>query len=214
MERPTISSPLLPTVWITRAGGPMAQQLSYVVALTGSAVVLVGMVSGLILHRLRTPLAAARRSALLAVNGTLGKLADGPTRCYRNVKSQPWVLVATVTTVALAVVAIRALAEGVQLIDERAIAELRARDVFTADHPLVGTESSAGDFNHPGPLQFDLFAVPIRLLGGPVGVTLTVIAVNVAMVWLSGAAARQLRRARPRLDRRCCGHHLVLVDGQ
>lgn len=114
------------------------------------------------------------------------------TRFVRRVANQPWLLVAAVTTVALAVVAIRALVEGVQLIDERALQELRARDVFTADHPWLGTRSTGGDFNHPGPLQFDLFAVPVRLMGGPVGVTLTVIAVNIAVIWISGVAARGL----------------------
>lgn len=113
------------------------------------------------------------------------------TRLVRRVADEPWVLVATATTVALAIVAIRALADGVQLIDERALFELRARDVFTVDHPWLGTRSTGGDFNHPGPLQFDLFSVPVRLMGGPVGVSLTVCAVNIAMIWLSGVAARR-----------------------
>jgi hypothetical protein len=55
--------------------------------------------------------------------------------------------------------------------------DIRARDVLTTHHPLIGTSSSAalGNnilLNHPGPLLFDLLALPVKLL--PYGAGLAV----------------------------------------
>ncbi len=73
-------------------------------------------------------------------------------------------------------------------IGDNALIELRARDVFSLDHfPLLGTWSSASlsagkDLNHPGPLLFDLLAIPVRLFGGATGVALGVGLVNAAAI--------------------------------
>jgi hypothetical protein len=73
-------------------------------------------------------------------------------------------------------------------IGDNALIELRARDVFSLDHfPLLGTWSSASlsagkDLNHPGPLLFDLLAVPVKLFGGSTGVVLGVGLVNAAAI--------------------------------
>ena len=59
---------------------------------------------------------------------------------------------------------------------DQALLEIRARDVLTAHHPLLGTASSAAlnrdqvvPLNHPGPLMFDVLALPVRLFGGGPG---------------------------------------------
>ena len=78
---------------------------------------------------------------------------------------------------------------------DNALVEIRSRDVFTTSHfPLLGTWSSASlsagkDLNHPGPLLFDLLAIPVRLFGGPVGVALGIGLVNIAAVALAAFAS-------------------------
>ena len=73
-------------------------------------------------------------------------------------------------------------------IGDNALIELRARDVFSLDHfPFLGTWSSASlsagkDLNHPGPLLFDILAIPVKLFGGATGVALGVGMVNMAAI--------------------------------
>jgi hypothetical protein len=50
-------------------------------------------------------------------------------------------------------------------VGDLALIELRTRDVLSAHPPLVGAYSRYG-WSHPGPLEFYLFALPYRLLGG------------------------------------------------
>ena len=69
---------------------------------------------------------------------------------------------------------VRALARGWQPLGDNGILLVRARDVGTAHHPLLGPWTSASqlldmDVNNPGPLYFDLLALPVRLLGPWVG---------------------------------------------
>jgi hypothetical protein len=72
-------------------------------------------------------------------------------------------------------------------IGDQALLEIRARDVLTAHHPLLGTASSAAlngadavALNHPGPLMFDALALPVRAFGGGAGIAIGVGAVNLA----------------------------------
>jgi hypothetical protein len=72
-----------------------------------------------------------------------------------------------------------------------AYSAVRAWDVFTSHIPLLGTWSSASSFtgheiNHPGPLQFDLLAVPVRLLGHGPGTAIGLALVNATAVALIG----------------------------
>jgi hypothetical protein len=99
--------------------------------------------------------------------------------------------------VPIAVAAVRAATSGWFPIGDDAFFALRARDVLTTHHPLLGTWTSASltvgtDLNNPGPLLFDLLAVPAKVdaAGGlAVGVAL----VNIACV--AGIAAFAWRRA-------------------
>jgi hypothetical protein len=106
-----------------------------------------------------------------------------------------WVLPAVAASAVVSICTIRALADGVQLVSERALFEIRARDVFSMHPPLLGLRSSAAEsqeFNHLGPLQFWLLAVPVRVLGGVVGVTLATAAINIASIWLAVLAGRRV----------------------
>lgn len=83
----------------------------------------------------------------------------------------------TLLAVAAAVPALisgaRAVAGGWAAVIDNAVIAVRTRDVLTAHPPLVGiytmltaTSGSHVRLHHPGPLEFWLFAVPVRL-GGP-----------------------------------------------
>lgn len=72
-----------------------------------------------------------------------------------------------------------------------AASAIRAHDVFTGNVPLLGTWSSASNYtghliSHPGPLQFDLLAVPVRLLGLDAGTAVGTALVNATAVGLLG----------------------------
>ena len=72
-----------------------------------------------------------------------------------------------------------------------ALIELRTRDVFTAHPPLVGAYSRYG-WSHPGPLEFYLFAIPYRLLGGNfAALRMTTLLFNVAMLAVVAWVARR-----------------------
>ncbi|MDO8364143.1 MAG: hypothetical protein Q7V88_14705, partial [Actinomycetota bacterium] len=71
-----------------------------------------------------------------------------------------------------------------------ALMELRTRDVFTTNPPLIGAYSRYG-WAHPGPLPYYLLAVPYQLLGGGAGALLwAALLLNVVMVaavlWVAG----------------------------
>lgn len=109
--------------------------------------------------------------------------------------------IATVALVALPIVVAtaRGLHHGWLPIGDNAFFEVRARDVFTRHHPLVGTWTSAStsvgvDINNPGPLFFDLLALPTKLLGSD-GLAVGVAAMNVASV--VGIAVLAWRRGGP-----------------
>jgi hypothetical protein len=81
-------------------------------------------------------------------------------------------------------------------VGDNAYFAIRARDVFTVDPPLLGTWTSASrelpvDVNNPGPLLFDLLALPTTLVPGGVGVAVAAAVVNVlAIVGIAWVARR------------------------
>ena len=84
-----------------------------------------------------------------------------------------WVPVATVAIAItpLVVATVRALSRGWIAIGDNGLILLRAEDVATANHPLLGTWTSASltagrNINNPGPLWFDVLAPFVRI-GGP-----------------------------------------------
>lgn len=91
----------------------------------------------------------------------------------------------------------RALARGWQPVGDNGILLVRARDVATSHHPLLGTWTSASlvlgeHLNNPGPLYFDAVAPAVRLLGPWVGAAVGVMLVNMAAVSLAVVAARRI----------------------
>ena len=109
--------------------------------------------------------------------------------------------VAALAAVAPIVVATaRAIRGGWYPIGDNAFFALRARDVLTAHHPLLGTWTSASltigrDLNNPGPLLFDALAVPAKVNAAG-GLAIGVALVQVASI--AGIAAFAWRRSRAR----------------
>jgi hypothetical protein len=97
------------------------------------------------------------------------------SRWWRPRSVADWLFVITVAAavVPIAVATARAIARGWIPVGDDAFFTLRPRDAFTLDHlPLLGTGSSASlsvgqNLNNPGPLLFDVLALPAKLGGGP-----------------------------------------------
>jgi hypothetical protein len=113
-----------------------------------------------------------------------------------------WLLVAVlvVVNVPIVVATVRALARGWLPLGDNGILLVRARDVGSAHHPLLGSWTSAslvvGDnLNNPGPLYFDVLAPWVRLLGPWVGLAVGVMLVNMAASSLAVVAARRVAGA-------------------
>jgi hypothetical protein len=90
----------------------------------------------------------------------------------RSLADRLFVLTIAAAVVPIAVATARAINRQWIPVGDDAFFTLRAKDVFTIDHlPLLGTWSSASlgaaqNLNHPGPLLFDVLALPARLGGG------------------------------------------------
>lgn len=111
-------------------------------------------------------------------------------------RPRTWQLLAAVVSVPIALAAARGIRRGYLPIGDNALIEIRARDVLTAHHPLLGTWSSASissnvDVNHPGPLLFDVLALPIRLFGAGPGVAIGVATLQIAVVWAIAWSAQR-----------------------
>jgi hypothetical protein len=94
---------------------------------------------------------------------------------------------------------IGALRRGWIPIGDNAYFELRARDVFSHHFPFLGTWTSASqstgtNVNNPGPLFFELLAVPVKLLNAD-GLLIGVVLINTAAV--IGIAIVAHRRGGP-----------------
>lgn len=75
------------------------------------------------------------------------------------------ILIAAVATLPFVVAVVRSIVNGYTPIGDDGLLLLRSRDVFTEFNPLLGTWSSSSvgfgvEINNPGPLLFDLMALP------------------------------------------------------
>ena len=110
-----------------------------------------------------------------------------------------WALrVAVVVPIVVAVV--RALARGWFPIGDDALLTLRAADVFTRHHPLLGSWTSASlalgtDVNNPGPLYDDLLAPFMWAIGRPFGYA-PAVAVGVGAINAAAAIGTLIVAAR------------------
>lgn len=112
--------------------------------------------------------------------------------------------VLAVAAVALVVVVTgRGLLDGYVALRDRAMISMRARDVLTEHHPLVGMASSGSTadlaFNHLGPLLFDVLALPVRLFGDNAGAAVGAALINAVALWGLIRAARRIGDERAAL---------------
>jgi hypothetical protein len=94
------------------------------------------------------------------------------------------------------VATVRAISGDWRAIGDNAYFAIRAADVFTEHHPLLGSWTSASiaiglDVNNPGPLQFDVLAIPVRIAGPAAGLAIGVALVNIASILGIAAIARR-----------------------
>jgi hypothetical protein len=113
----------------------------------------------------------------------------------RALRWVPAVAVA-IATVPVVVATVRTLAGGWIALGDNGLILLRAHDVGTSNHPLLGTWTSASltagrNVNNPGPLWFDVLAPFVRLGGPSVGLALGVMAINVAAIVVTAWAAHR-----------------------
>ena len=110
-----------------------------------------------------------------------------------------WIVpMASVAVAALPVVVatVRTLHRGWMAIGDNGLILLRAQDVATANHPLLGTWTSASQaagqtISNPGPLWFDVLAPFVRVAGPNVGLAVAVMTANIlAIVGAAWAAHR------------------------
>ena len=137
------------------------------------------------------------------MSGTETLMGDR-TRVRLAAEAPPrWIVPLAVAVAALPIVVatVRALADGWLAVGDNANMLIRANDVLTSNHPLLGTWSSASiaigeDVNHPGPLLFDVLAIPAKL-GGSGGVAVGVALLGIAS--LAGIGWFAARVGGPRL---------------
>lgn len=107
------------------------------------------------------------------------------------------VAVVAVAVLPVVIATIRAVARGWVPLNDDAYFSIRAYDVFSSQIPLVGMATSASlsagrHLNHPGPLLFDLLAVPVRLFGSTAGVAIGIGLLNgLAVVGAAWVAFRR-----------------------
>ena len=106
--------------------------------------------------------------------------------------------VALLAVLPIIVATIRAIASGYTPVNDDALLLLRSRDVLTSNHPLLGTLSSASllfgvNVSNPGPLLFDLMALPVKVFGSGPGLALGVGALNIACIIGAACMAYRIR---------------------
>lgn len=110
-------------------------------------------------------------------------VSQAPPRANPRVVLSLFLSSVAIAIVPLAVATARAIQNGWIPTGDNALFAIRARDLFTHNLPLLGTWSSASlnastQLNHPGPLYFDLLAVPARLWQSGAGVAFGAALVN------------------------------------
>jgi hypothetical protein len=132
--------------------------------------------------------------------GVTTPVASTACAAPRDSRAIRWLALACVAAALLPIVVatVRAIADGWVAVGEDAYFALRADDVLTDDHPWLGTSTSASrsigvNVNNPGPLYFDVLAVPVKL-GGDAGLAVGVALLNgAAVVGIAAVAWRQGR---------------------
>jgi len=124
-------------------------------------------------------------------------VTDPTTAAAEDRTSKRWAVLAVAFALLPIVVAlVRALAGHWVPVGDDAYFAIRSRDVFGSHIPLLGTWTSASlnvgrEINNPGPLYFDLLAIPVAALGPSAGVAVGAALVNGGAVVGIAAAARR-----------------------
>jgi len=120
---------------------------------------------------------------------------DGPRR--RDPLDRLFLASVVIALVPVVVAVVRAARSGWVPIGDNGYFAVRAQDVFTTNHPWLGTWTSASlntdtNFNNPGPLLFDLYALPAKLTNGRIGVAIGAAMLNaLAIVGIAIVARRR-----------------------
>ena len=117
-------------------------------------------------------------------------------------RERAWAFVVALAVLAAPAAAFAAFVPDWTPAADPALMGLRSLDVGTATTPLLGQPSqsrlyadSVASVHHPGPLHFYLMALPIRLLGAPIGMPLvSVLITGSCLVVSAWAVFRQLGR--------------------
>ena len=114
---------------------------------------------------------------------TTGVESPAPSPPTARLAFRLFVASIVVAIVPVAVATARAIHNGWLPTGDNALFAVRARDLFTHHLPLLGSWSSASvsagtQLNHPGPLYFDLLAVPARVVQSGAGVAFGAALVN------------------------------------
>lgn len=107
------------------------------------------------------------------------------------------ILIAAIAILPFIIAVVRSIANGYTPIGDDGLLLLRSRDVFTDFNPLLGTWSSSSvafgvQINNPGPLLFDLMALPVKLFGSGPGMAIGVGAMNAACLVAAAAIAHRV----------------------
>ena len=120
-------------------------------------------------------------------DATAGVESPAPSPPTARLAFRLFVASIVVAIVPVAVATARAIQNGWLPTGDNALFAVRARDLFTHHLPLLGSWSSASvsagtQLNHPGPLYFDLLAVPARVVQSGAGVAFGAALVNASCI--------------------------------
>ena len=139
--------------------------------------------------RAETAVSVEQRAGTSSDPGTVEEAERRTTRLRRMPEGIDLLAALCVIAAILPVVVatVRAISGDWRAIGDNAYFSIRAADVFTEHHPLLGSWTSASiaiglDVNNAGPLLFDVLAMPVRIGGPDAGLAVGVALVNIASI--------------------------------
>ncbi len=129
------------------------------------------------------------------VNEDSGMRSEGFLTWVRSYRFE--IALGVIALVPIVVAVIRAILSGYTPIGDNGLLLLRSRDVFTANHPWLGSASSSSlslgvAVNNPGPLLFDLMSVPVRVFGSGNGMAIGVGLLNSSCIIAAAIMAHRV----------------------
>jgi len=143
-----------------------------------------------------------RQGERAAEIGDEGMERESATRPFGSCATHLFWVSIVVAVTPIVVAAVRGCFQDWNPVSDNGLVAVRSFDVLTTHPPLLGLWSSASiwskvQFNLPGPLEFQLLAVPVHVLGHRVGTAIGMGTVNVVAV--VGTAVLARRRGGPLL---------------